>query len=104
MALNIGKHVVEDFEGTRCTLIEKGISPERAKFLKDILELNGYEVKIITDQETGTSKLGVSDLLFNPIIDIYERRLKSQTGKKITPSFWLQLSTQESENEVNYWH
>lgn len=103
MALNKGKHIVEEVDGVRCTLVEKGVSPERAEFLKKLLELNGYEVKTAPEGETGTFKLGVTDLLFNPVIDVYKRRLKSFTGHKVTPAYWLQESDKETEAEVHYW-
>jgi hypothetical protein len=102
MALK-GKHLVEEIDGVRCTVVEKGITPERAEFLKKLLNLNGYEVKTATDTDLGTTKLGVTDILFNPVIDVYERRLKSPSGKKITPAYWLQQSFEETEAEVNYW-
>ena len=104
MALNKGKHLVEEIDGVRCTVVEKGITAERAQFLKNILELNGYEVKTAIDTDPATIKLGVTDILFNPIIDVYERRLKSPSGKRITPAYWLQQSDKETEEEVNYWH
>jgi hypothetical protein len=103
MALNKGKHVVEEIDGVRCTVVEKGITPERSAFLKKLLELNGYIVKTAIEAETGTIKLGVTDILFNPIIDVYERRLISPSGKKVTPAYWLQESDKETEAEVNYW-
>lgn len=104
MALNKGKHLVEEIDGVRCTVVEKGITAERAQFLKNILELNGYLVKTAADTDPASLKLGVTDILFNPIIDVYERRLKSPSGKRITPSYWLQQSVKETEEEVNYWH
>ena len=103
MALNKGKHLVEEIDGVRCTVVEKGITTERAAFLKKILELNGYVVKTANEADAISVKLGVTDILFNPIIDVYERRLKSPTGKKITPAYWLQESEKETEAEVNYW-
>ena len=103
MALNKGKHLVEEIEGVRCTVVEKGITPERAHFLKNLLELNGYEVKTAPDTDPEKLKLGVTDILFNAVIDVYERRLKSPTGKKVTPAYWLQESDKETEEEVNYW-
>jgi hypothetical protein len=42
-------------------------------------------------------------MLFNPVIDVYKRSLKSLSGKKVTPAYWLQESDKESEAEVNYW-
>lgn len=104
MALNKGKHLVEEMDGVRCTVVEKGITPERAQFLKKILELNGYEVKTATEADPAKMKLGVTDILFNPVIDVYERRLISPSGKKVTPAYWLQESEKETEAEVNYWN
>lgn len=104
MALNKGKHLVEEIDGVRCTVVEKGITPERAEFLKKLLELNGYEVKTAVEADLATIKLGVTDILFNAVIDVYERRLKSPSGKKVTPAYWLQESDKETEAEVNYWN
>jgi hypothetical protein len=42
-------------------------------------------------------------MLFNPVVDIYKRDLKSLSGKRVTPAYWLQESTKEGEAEVNYW-
>lgn len=103
MPLNKGKHLVEEIDGVRCSVVEKGVSPERTEFLKKILELNGYTVKVAAEGETETFKIGVTDLLFNPVVDVYERSLKSFTGHKVTPAYWLQESDKETESEVNYW-
>jgi hypothetical protein len=103
MALNKGKHIIEEIDGIRCSLVEKGVSPERMEFLKKLLEINNYEVKIAAEEEAGTFKIGVTDLLFNPVVDVYKRSLKSLSGKKVTPAYWLQESDKETEAEVNYW-
>ena len=103
MALNKGKHIVEEIDGVRCSLVEKGVSPERTEFLKKILEKNNYTVKVAAEGESGNFKIGVTDLLFNPVVDIYKRRIISLSGKKITPAYWLQQTDQETEKEVNYW-
>lgn len=103
MALNKGKHLVEEIEGVRCSVVEKEVSPERTEFLKKLLGLNGYEVKTEAEGETGTFKIGVTDLLFNPVVDVYKRHLKSFTGHKVTPAYWLQESDKETEAEVHYW-
>ena len=105
MALNKGKHIVETIDGVRCSLVETGASKERADFLKKLLEHNHYEVKVVTEnEEASTFKIWIADLLFNPVIDVYQRRLKSFTGKRVTPAYWLQQSTNETEAEVNYWN
>jgi hypothetical protein len=103
MPLNKGKHLVEEITGVRCSIVEKGVSPERTEFLKKLLELNGYTVNIDSEAETGTFKIGITDLLFNPVIDVYKRSLKSFSGHKVTPAYWLQESDKETEAEVNYW-
>ena len=104
MALNKGKHIVEEIDGVRCSLVEKGVSPTRTEFLKKLLELNKYTVKVAAEGESRTFKIGVTDMLFNPVVDVYKRDLKSLSGKKVTPAYWLQESTQEDESEVNYWN
>ena len=103
MALNKGKHIVEEIDGVRCSLVEKGVSPTRTEFLKKLLELNKYTVKVAAEADATTFKIGVTDMLFNPVVDIYKRDLKSASGKRVTPSYWLQQSTEEAEAEVNYW-
>ncbi len=40
------QHAIEEINGTRCGLVEKNVSAERAEFLKKILEHNGYTVVI----------------------------------------------------------
>lgn len=104
MALNKGKHLVEEIDGERCSVVEKGVSAERIEFLKKLLELNNYTVKVVANGEPETFKIGVTDLLFNPVVDVYKRSLKSPSGKRVTPAYWLQESTKETEAEVNYWN
>ena len=104
MALNKGKHIIEEIDGVRCSLVEKGVSPERTEFLKNLLELNKYTVKVVPEIDATTFKIGVTDLLFNPVVDVYKRDLKSSTGKKVTPAYWLQESEKETAAEVNYWN
>ncbi|HKJ42026.1 MAG TPA: hypothetical protein VKA27_08015 [Sunxiuqinia sp.] len=108
MPLNNGKHIVAEVDGVRCTVVEKGISQQRVDFLKELLEHNGYEVKVQEDKKVEEEAeqlytIGVTDLIFNPAIDVYKRRLRSKTGHRVTPAYWLQLSDNETEAEVNYW-
>jgi hypothetical protein len=102
MALNQGKHIIEVIDGTRCTLVESGILRSRKEFLQTILEFNGYEVKTASD-EAATWKIGVTDLVFHAVVDIYKRRLRSPNGHVITPAYWLQLTDDQTEAEVSYW-
>ncbi len=103
MALNQGKHIIEVIDGKRCTLVESGISRFRMEFLKKLLEFNRYEVRVEA-AEDGTWKLGVTDLVFHAVVDIYKRRLKTPNGKKVTPAYWLQLTDSQTETEVFYWN
>ncbi|MEJ5302989.1 MAG: hypothetical protein HPY80_09640 [Bacteroidales bacterium] len=89
------KHIVEDINGVRCSVVETGIDSKRVEFLKNLLELNGFKVQVeeLTSKGEGqepTYKVGVEDLLFNPVVAVYGRRLKDAQGKIITPQFWFQ--------------
>ncbi len=103
MALNKAQHTIEEIDGVRCSVVEKGISAERAAFLKELLERNGYEVKTKTEGEGELVTMGVTDVVFNPILAVYGRYLKTASGKKVTPAYWMQQSDKETEAEVNYW-
>ena len=90
-----GKHTVTEIEGVRCTVVETGKSDERVKFLKEILEFNGYEVK--TEKEKAkdgsalaTSVIGVTDIVFSAMINLYERKLLRKDGHILNPAFWNQ--------------
>ena len=103
MALNQGKHIIEALDGVRCTLVESGISAERADFLKNLLEFNGYQVRVVQNGEEGTFKLGVTDVVFHSVIEVYKRKLKTPNGRIVTPAYWLQMTDQQTEREVEYW-
>lgn len=97
MAIN-PHHIVEDLNGTRCSIVEKGISGERAQFLKSILENSGLTVISVADAE-GKVTLGVSNIVFNPMHALYGRKLKNKDGMIVTPSYWYTMKT----NEGFYW-
>jgi len=103
MALNQIKVTVEELDGKRCIVVEAGINFDRAEFLSKLLRHNGYEVVSVRDT-SDKFKIGVTDLLFNPVIDVYERRLRSFTNHKVTPAYWLQQSNNETIDEVYYWN
>ncbi len=91
--LTKGKHVVQEINGIRCTVVETGISQARAAFLKDILEFNKLQVEIAETKNTeGNSEytLGVTNIVFNPVIAIYARKLNLPDGRIVTPAFWNQ--------------
>ena len=105
MALNNAKHVVSEIEGIRCTVIESGISLERAAFLRELLEFNNLEVKeMLNPSETSGEEqkytIGVTSLIFNPVFAIYERLLKTREGAAVTPGYWKQEC---QECDPRYW-
>lgn len=90
MGLNKGKHVVQEIENVRCTVVESGISSDRLNFLKEILLHNKFDVKVAPDKNPDTFIIGVADIIFNPVIAIYERTLFTKDGKHVTPEYWNQ--------------
>jgi uncharacterized UPF0146 family protein len=89
------KHIVEEINGIRCSVVESGIGRQRMEFLKKLLEHNGYKVLVEEippkmEGQEATFKIGVEDILFNPVVAIYGRRLKDAEGRIITPAYWLQ--------------
>lgn len=105
MALNNAKHIIGEINGIRCTIVETGITTERAAFLTELLSLNNLEVQEMKEpeKEPGSEPsytIGVTDLVFNPVFAIYERRLKTGEGNIVTPGFWNQEC---SECDPRYW-
>lgn len=100
MTLSKGKTQIKEIDGVRCVVVESGIDESRVNFLKKILEYNGYEVKIETQpakapDQPETYTISVTDILFNPVISVYERRLKTPENKILTPQYWKGM-TEES--------
>ncbi len=105
MALTKGKHTIAEIDGVRCTVVETGLSDERAAFLKGILEFNGYTVKIDKEKTKegtalDTSVIGLTDLLFNPMIVVYQHKLLLSDGREVTPAYWNQWP---GEWDLPYW-
>ena len=95
MSLSKGKHLVQEIDGVLCTLVETGIDNKRLTFLKELLEFNNFEVRTEEkpgkEEEPATFTIGVTDIVFNPVIAVYERSLKRTDGKGIvTPAYWKQ--------------
>lgn len=106
MGLDSGKHTEKEINEVRCRIIETGISLERVDFLKELLEVNGFEVLTseLPAKEEGaapTYMLGVTDLTFNPVLAVYEHKLKTKNGHLVTPAYWNQLT---EENKLDYWN
>lgn len=105
MAINNAKHIVAEINGVRCTIVETGASLERAAFLTELLEFNKLEVKEMQEPVKNPGDepkytIGVTDIVFNPVFAIYERRLKTRDGKIVTPAYWRQECT---ECDPRYW-
>ena len=105
MSLESGKHIIKEIGGVRCTLLETGITEDRMEFLKKIMEHNGYDVRI--DKVAGkdetlpdTYTIGVTDIVFNPVIAVYERKLRTLDGKILTAPYWKQFT---KDSKGWYW-
>lgn len=95
MAINNLKHIIGEIDGIRCTIIETGVSGERAAFLRQLLEFNNLEVRELiipseVPEEEPKYTIGVTDIVFNPVFAIYERQLMTPEGSFVTPGYWFQ--------------
>ncbi len=104
MALE-GKHTFGSIGETRVSFVEKKINEERKNFLEKLLEHNGFEViveeeKRKTEEEPQLYTVGVTDMIFNPTTYVFERRLKTFDGHKVTQDYWNQKS---EETNPMYW-
>ena len=88
---NKGKHNVEEINGKRCSIVETGVNENRMKFLKSLLEHNKYTVEVTEEPEKGF-KIGVTDMLFNPVIDVYKRRIYTPSGDVVDYYSWNQIT------------
>ena len=100
-----GKHLFGSIEEQRVTFVEKKIEEVRKDFLKKLLEHNGFEVVIQeekrkTEEEPQLYTVAVTDMVFNPTLWVFHRRLKTFDGHKVTPDYWNQIS---EETAPQYW-
>jgi len=100
-----GKHLFGSIEDQRVTFVEKKIEEGRKDFLKKLLEHNGYEViiqeeKRKSEEEPQLYTVAVTDMVFNPTILVFERKLKTFDGHKVTQDYWNQVS---EETAPQYW-
>lgn len=125
MAIN-KNHEFEELGGVKCSIVEKNASKERVAFLKDLLELNGFEVVVVpspppkavpppkptptaegetqpqtSNPEPQTFTIGVTNLAFNPTNAVFGRLLKTKDGHIVTLAYWHQKET-ESHDETPY--
>lgn len=113
MAIN-KNHEFEDLNGVKCAIVEKNASQERVNFLKDLLELNRYEVVVVASPPPKaappavpegteapvappslppaptTFTVGVTDVSFNPTNAIFGRLIQSKEGNVVTLAYWHQ--------------
>ena len=129
MAIN-KNHEFEDLDSIKCAIVEKNASPERVAFLKQLLELNKYQVVLVGspapkaapaapvaaaegDATTPappvpeapaaptTFTVGVTNLTFNATNAIFGRQLKTENGTIVTLAYWQQKEA-ISNDEVPY--
>ena len=101
-----GKHQFGSIGEQRVTFVEKNVTLGRMDFLKRLLEFNGFEV--ITEEEKRKSEedpqlytVAVTDMVFNPTIYVFQRRLKTLDGKHIVnQDYWNQVS---EDSKPQYW-
>ena len=77
------------------TFVEKNTSEARKDFLKNLLEHNNFEVLVEENEakEEGaenTYTVAVTDLIFNPVIWVYDRKLLTTDGKIVNEDYWMQ--------------
>lgn len=101
-----GKHQFGVIGDQRVTFVEKKIEKDRMEFLKKLLEVNGFEVVIEeekrkSEEEPQLYTVAVTDMVFNPTIYVFQRRLKTLDGKHIvTQDYWNQVS---EDTNPEYW-
>jgi hypothetical protein len=100
-----GKHMFGSIEETRVTFVEKGVSEDRRDFLKKLLEHNGFEViveedKKKTEEEPQLYTVAVTDMVFNPTIWVYQRKLRTFDGRKVNQDYWEQRT---EDTKPQYW-
>ena len=100
-----GKHLFGSIGDTRVTFVEKKVDENRKNFLETLLKHNGFEVivqeeKRKSEEEPQLYTIGVTDMVFNPTIYIFERKLKTFDGRKVTQDYWFQRT--ETTN-TQYW-
>jgi len=100
-----GKHAFGSIGDIRVTFIEKKIDENRKDFLQKLLEHNGFEVllqeeKRKSEEEPQLYTVGVTDMVFNPTIWVFERKLRTFDGRKVTQDYWNQKT---EETNPKYW-
>lgn len=105
MASLDGKHSFGSIGETRVTFVEKGVDENRSDFLKQLLEHNGLEVVIEDEAKKAEGDpqlytIAVTNMVFNPTIWIFERKMRTLDGHKLTQDYWFQRT---EETKPQYW-
>ena len=105
MASLDGKHSFGSIGETRVTFVEKGVDESRSHFLKQLLEHNGLTVileeeKKKAEEDPQLYTVAVTDMVFNPTIWIFERKMRTLDGHKVTQDYWFQRT---EETKPQYW-
>jgi len=100
-----GKHLFGAIDDQRVTFIEKKIEEGRKDFLKKLLEHNGLEViiqeeKRKSEEEPQLYTVAVTDMVFNPTIWVFKRKLKTFDGHIVNQDYWNQIS---EDSAPQYW-
>ena len=101
-----GKHLFGAIDDQRVTFVEKKVDKNRKNFLKKLLEFNGFEVIIAeekrkTEEDPQLYTVAVTDMVFNPTVQVFERRLKTLDGKHIVNQDYWNQKTEETKPQ--YW-
>lgn len=101
-----GKHTFGSIEEQRVTFIEKKAEKNRVDFLKKLLEHNGFEVliqeeKVKSEEDPQLYSIAVTDMVFNPTIAVFQRKLKTFDGKIVNQDYWNQIS---ENTKPQYWN
>lgn len=103
MALD-GKHTFGNIGDIRVSFVEKKIPEARKNFLKKLLEHNGFEVVVEEEkrkeEDPQLFTIGVTDMTFNPVVWVYERKLRTFDDHKVTAAYWNETS---KETAPQYW-
>lgn len=127
MAIN-KNHEFEDLDNIKCAIVEKNASADRVQFLKNLLELNQYQVVVVgtpppkaapvaaapivegaeaihapvpEPAAPTTFTVGVTNLAFNATNAVFGRSLKTKEGSIVSLAYWQQKEAL-SNDELPY--
>ena len=98
---------MEALEILELLLLKKKIDEGRKDFLQKLLEHNGFEViiqeeKRKTEEDPQLYTVAVTDMVFNPTIWVFQRKLKTFDNRKVTQDYWNQKTDDTNPHYWNY--